>query len=125
MLRDLQGAPVDVSPLNDDPALGGDDSRNNNFRYDPNSQERCPFSAHTRKTNPRSDLATIANGVEPRRFLRRGIPFGPEVSDDEAASGKTTQQRGLLFKSYQSSIVNGFRFVQHCMNPIPSLFKPC
>jgi deferrochelatase/peroxidase EfeB len=109
------GAPIDVTPLKDDKALGGDPSRNNNFRYDPNSQERCPFAAHTRKTNPRADLPS----TEVHRIIRRGIPYGPEVSKDEAASNRSTQQRGLLFVSYQSSIFNGFQFLQESKSLSP------
>jgi len=93
--------------LKDDEHLGGDASRNDNFRYDPFSQDRCPFAAHTRKTNPRSDLPS----TEKQRILRRGIPFGPEVSDEEKKKG-TIHDRGLLFKAYQSNIANGFQFIQ-------------
>ena len=54
------GAPIQLSPLKDDPALGADPQRNNNFNYTEgggfDSQTRCPFSAHIRKTNPRTDL---------------------------------------------------------------------
>jgi deferrochelatase/peroxidase EfeB len=108
------GAPIDLTPLKDDPHLAKDPSRNNNFRYDiedPDKEERCPFAAHTRKTNPRSDLDPFG-GTEIRRIIRRGIPFGPEVSREEAALNKTFHHRGLLFVAYQSNIGNGFRFIQ-------------
>ena len=108
------GAPIDISPTKDDPALGADPNRNDNFRYafpgDQQTQDRCPFAAHTRKTNPRADLGS----TEPHRIIRSGIPFGPEVSADEAASGKTHSERGLLFVAYQSNIANGFEFIQEC-----------
>jgi len=113
------GAPVDLAPLKDDPALGADPQRNNNFRYnfpdDPQTQDRCPFAAHLRKTNPRFDLEGLTPPVstETRRIVRRGIPFGPEVDKQEEQQKTTLQQRGLLFRCYQSSIVNGFQFVQH------------
>ncbi|KAL9094069.1 MAG: hypothetical protein Q9165_003739 [Trypethelium subeluteriae] len=101
------GAPVDLTPLKDDEKLGKDPNRNENFRYDPFSQERCPFAAHTRKTNPRSDLPS----TEIHRILRRGIQFGPEVTDEERQKG-TIHDRGLLFKAYQSNNINGFQFIQ-------------
>ncbi|KAI0353796.1 Dyp-type peroxidase [Trametes cingulata] len=113
------GAPVDLAPLKDDPALGADPLRNNNFRYafpdDPNTADRCPFAAHTRKTNPRADLEDppINASTESRRIIRRGVQFGPEVSPAEAATGKTQQGRGLIFVAYQSNIPNGFQFIQH------------
>jgi deferrochelatase/peroxidase EfeB len=107
------GAPVDVTPRQDDKELGKDTSQNDNFRYDPFSQDRCPFVAHTRKTNPRSDLPN----TEPHRILRRGIPYGPEVTKAERKAGKTELNRGLLFKAYQSNISNGFQFIQSSESP--------
>lgn len=102
--------------MQDDKDLGKDLSRNNDFRYafpgDSQTQDRCPFAAHTRKTNPRADLEDLPASTEKRRIIRRGIQFGPEVSVDEAASGKTVEGRGLLFAAYQSNIMNGFQFIQ-------------
>lgn len=119
--RWMSGAPVDIAPTHDDPALGKDASRNNNFRYafpdDSKTQDRCPFAAHTRKTNPRADIedlnATTANANEKHRIFRRGVQFGPEVTAAEAASGKTVHGRGLLFAAYQSNIHFGFQFLQN------------
>lgn len=109
------GAPIDVSPLRDDPALAEDPLRNNDFTYDPLRQDRCPFAAHTRKTNPRADLASVG-GSEIRRILRRGIQFGPEVTPREATAKTSSKdlrlERGLLFVCYQSNIANGFEFIQ-------------
>ena len=113
----LAGAPIDLTPLKDDPALGADPLRNNNFRYtfpdDQQTQDRCPFAAHVRKTNPRADLDQFGPAaLETHRIIRSGIAFGPEVSTVEAASEKTHLPRGLLFVAYQSSIGNGFKFIQ-------------
>ncbi|MCJ1287576.1 hypothetical protein MMC26_006928 [Xylographa opegraphella] len=116
------GAPIDLTPEQDDPVLGADPLRNNNFSYnilnDQTTQDRCPFVAHIRKTNPRGDLETPhPPGTAPistaiHCIIRRGVQFGPEVSADEAASGKTKHGRGLLFAAYQSNIGNGFEFIQ-------------
>jgi len=118
-----------VTPTVDDPALGADSTRNNDFSYnnvfpnDQQTQDRCPFAAHVRKTNPRGDLATFG-GTEIRRIIRSGIAFGPEVSADEIAAGKTSQTRGLLFVGYQSNIGNGFRFIQQSESPLSSPLPP-
>ncbi|KAF9039277.1 peroxidase TAP [Panaeolus papilionaceus] len=112
------GAPIDLAPFKDDPKLAKDPKRNNNFRYEDeiNSQLRCPFAAHVRKTNPRNDLEVPPNinpiPVSPNRIMRRGIQFGQEVTDEEKASGKTKLQRGLLFACYQSNLEKGFQFIQ-------------
>ena len=109
---------MDLAPLKDDPALAADPQRNNDFDYsfpgDFDTQDRCPFAAHVRKTNPRNDLQ---NNTETRRIVRRGIPFGPEVSSLESQSGRTLHDRGLLFRCYQSVIANGFQFIQQCELP--------
>ncbi len=108
---------MDVTPTVDDPALGADPTRNNDFSYnnvfpdDQSTQDRCPFAAHVRKTNPRADLAKF-RGTELKRIIRSGIPFGPEVTPSEAKEGKTSLDRGLLFVAYQSNISNGFQFIQ-------------
>ncbi len=110
------GAPVDLAPLVDDPVLGADPLRNNNFSYtfpgDFDTQTRCPFAAHLRKTNPRNDLEHDGGSTTARRLIRRGIQFGPEVTPAEVLDNKTHIGRGLLFVCYQSDLSKGFQFVQ-------------
>ncbi|PIL30378.1 hypothetical protein GSI_07563 [Ganoderma sinense ZZ0214-1] len=112
MGRWKSGAPTDLFPLQDNPAAGMDPAQRSNFTYDPSSQDRCPFAAHTRKANPRADLESKGFSTENRRIIRRGIQFGPEVTAEEAASGKTQHDRGLIFVAYSGSITNGFQFIQ-------------
>nr|VWP00107.1 Putative lanosterol 14-alpha-demethylase (EC [Ganoderma boninense] len=109
------GAPTDVFPKHDSPAAGTDPAQRDNFGYDPSSQDRCPFAAHTRKVNPRADLASKNISTENRRIIRRGIQFGPEVTADEATSGHTQHDRGLIFVAYSGSITNGFQFIQQIL----------
>jgi deferrochelatase/peroxidase EfeB len=94
--------------------------RNNDFRFagEHNNQTRCPFAAHIRKTLPRADLEDLNPPIslESRRIMRRGIQFGPEVTSFEKFEGRTLHGRGLLFACYQSSIVNGFQFIQKSMS---------
>ncbi|CAK5278974.1 unnamed protein product [Mycena citricolor] len=89
------GAPIQLSPLSDDPVMGANASRNNDFDYTELlgvlNSEGCPHSAHLRKTRPRSDLGTPEDAVH--HIVRAGIPYGPEMA-------------------YQSSITNGFQFLQ-------------
>ncbi|TFK38402.1 hypothetical protein BDQ12DRAFT_651384 [Crucibulum laeve] len=109
------GAPIDITPFKDDPALAADSKRNNDFHFtgESNDQTKCPFAAHIRKTLPRDDLeVTRHTDISNRRIIRRGIQFGPEVTKEEKDSAKTMHGRGLLFACYSSSIANGFRFIQ-------------
>ena len=52
--------------------------------------------------------------MAPHAITRRSIPFGPEVTDSERKNNKTERERGLAFVCYQSSIDNGFEFIQVC-----------
>ncbi|KAF5375783.1 hypothetical protein D9757_008980 [Collybiopsis confluens] len=118
MGRWKSGAPIDLTPLADDPVLANDTNRNNNFNYThPNfdittDQSHCAFSAHVRKTNPRAGIP----GGFPFHIVRAGIPYGPEVTSDESASNTSSTdaslERGLAFVAYQSSIGEGFAFLQ-------------
>ncbi|KAJ6572004.1 dye-decolorizing peroxidase precursor [Mycena capillaripes] len=130
------GAPVFLAPLVDDPVLGADPTRNNNFTYgapgqvtgqaSTTDQSKCPFSAHIRKTRPRADLGLPENSSSIHHIVRGGIPYGPEVTTTEASSNTTQIERGLAFVCYQSSIPNGFQFLQHLWadnisNSLPSI----
>ncbi|KIJ24614.1 hypothetical protein M422DRAFT_194503, partial [Sphaerobolus stellatus SS14] len=110
------GAPVDLTPVFDDPVLGADPTRNNNFNFSfpgedlTSNQTRCPFSAHIRKTAPRADLTPVDTT---HHIIRAGIPYGPEISSAEAASNTTITERGLAFVvAYQTDIGSGFQFLQ-------------
>jgi Dyp-type peroxidase family len=115
------GAPLDLTPFEDDADLGPDPDRNNNFHFtaERDFQKLCPFAAHIRKTLPRADLEANNISIENKRIIRRGIQFGPEVTKTEKKAKRTMHGRGLLFACYQSSIMDGFRFIQTswCNNP--------
>lgn len=104
------GAPLRITPLVDDKELADDDQQNNKFKFNPNSQEICPYAAHIRKMNPRKDIPK--DRLDPHLILRRGIPFGPEVTTEERLTKSTKHDRGLYFVSYQSQLSNGFSFLQ-------------
>jgi Dyp-type peroxidase family len=121
------GAPVSTTPLQDDRALAGDELERNDFEFDSDpAGRRCPFAAHIRKAYPRNDItppglsgssdfakreASEAN-TQTHRILRRGIPFGPELSDEERAAEQTQNDRGLMFVCYQTSLDDQFEFIQ-------------
>ncbi|GJJ15328.1 hypothetical protein Clacol_009604 [Clathrus columnatus] len=126
MGRWKSGAPVDLAPLFDDPVLGADPTRNNNFNYthpgfnSSSDQIHCPFSAHIRKNVPRTDLDPIDLA---HHILRSGIPYGPEVTEVEQQSGQTMMERGLLFLAVQSNIASGFQFLQKAWMNNPEFVK--
>lgn len=71
------------------------------------SGQICPLGAHIRKVNPRDDATDLGNPERTlqKMILRRGITF--DCSFDPAPS----DDRGLLFLSYQSSITSQFEFL--------------
>jgi Dyp-type peroxidase family len=104
------GAPLELAPLHDDWALGGDPRRNNDFDYgDDPFQRKCPYAAHIRKVYPRNDAPGGEAEAQTHRILRAGITFGPEVMPGETT---TRHSRGLMFVCYQTSIVRQFEFIQ-------------
>lgn len=116
----------------DNLAIGKDPQCNDDFDYGPREQSPrmqflCPFAAHVRKTGPRTD---IPKEDEEKRKIRRGgtpssrfcsklptdksilgITYGPELSDKESREHVTSQERGLSFVCYQSSVADGFEFM--------------
>ena len=56
--------------------------------------------------------------------MRRGIAFGGEVTETEALSGTTTQDRGLLFACYVTDIEDQFEFVQRFWVNAPDFVQP-
>lgn len=66
----------------------------------------CPMFAHIRKVNPRG-LATDQDSVPDQtltmQMLRRGIPFGPKFTGENAG-----ESRGLFFLAYMTSITRQF-----------------
>ncbi|MFE2068705.1 Dyp-type peroxidase [Streptomyces sp. NPDC059467] len=74
-----------------------------------------PLFSHLRKTNPRDgliDQELIAEEVlDPRRIIRRGIPYGAPF-DPASSKGGPDEPRGLLFICYQADLVRQFEFMQ-------------
>jgi Dyp-type peroxidase family len=105
------GAPLVLAPDRDDPALGMDGNRNNDFGYaDDMKGLKCPFSAHIRRVNPRDALKDEVVAVNLHHFLRRGTNYGqplPEgVLEDDGA------ERGGVFLLIGAHLHRQFEFIQ-------------
>lgn len=89
------GAPLTLAPEVDDPELGADPRRNNDFTYaDDQDGRRVPRGAHMRRMNPRDSEMTVLVDVNLHRIVRRsttyGAPYDPEAlsrEDDETPHG--------------------------------------
>lgn len=110
MGRWRSGAPLALCPFHDDPELGVDPLRNNDFLFktDDPSGLKTPGGSHIRRTNPRD--ASIAGVARIHRMIRRGTAYGPllpeGVIDDDGAD------RGLMFAFVGAHIGRQFEFVQ-------------
>ena len=126
------GAPIIKAPKADDPELAEGTPNVNDFEFDGDRKGLvCPWAAHIRKVYPRDDVPGNVNPppaendpkhtigkaeafTQTHRMLRRGIAFGPELTEHEARAGRSDPDhpRGLLFKSYVTSLEDQFEFVQ-------------
>jgi Dyp-type peroxidase family len=107
------GAPLTLAPTEDDPALGADPMRNNDFTYagDPHGHQ-VPLGAHMRRMNPRDTEMALLADVNIHRIIRRsttfGAPYDPNAlsqQDDEAA-------RGLYFIFISAKAMATMEFLQ-------------
>src|SRR5215207_5416084 len=108
MGRWRSGAPLILAPENDDPALGADYQRNNNFNYaqmDPQGYA-VPLGAHIRRMNPRD----TASNIQRRRMIRRGATYGLPLRDGAAEDGV---DRGVAAFILCASLVRQFEFAQN------------
>ncbi|KAG6910060.1 hypothetical protein DXG01_013507 [Tephrocybe rancida] len=115
------GTPTELSPDKPDPSISSDDNKINNFIFDLSAhQRRCPYAAHTRKSNPRNDPHVMDFGHSIRR---QGKSFGLALTNDEREAKTTVVGRGTHFVCYSSSIVRGFKYHQ-CAQSNDSMFPP-
>ena len=110
MGRWRSGAPLALCPFHDDPELGADSRRNNNFLFEADDPAgfKTPGGSHIRRCNPRD--AAIAGVVRLHRMIRRGTAYGPPLPEgilvDDGAD------RGLMFAFVGAHIGRQFEFVQ-------------
>ena len=106
------GAPLALSPEQDDPELGADPLRTNDFLYGDDLRGfKCPAGAHARRANPRDALDDEGSvDVRLHRMIRRGTSYGPVlpqgVLEDDGAD------RGIIFVFAGAHLKRQFEFVK-------------
>jgi Dyp-type peroxidase family len=108
MGRWRSGAPLVLAPDQDDPELGADPMRNNDFNYkemDPLGYA-CPLGSHARRLNPRD----TAHNMNRRRMIRRGATYGPALPDGAPDDGA---DRGIAAFIICADLVRQFEFAQN------------
>ena len=108
MGRWRSGAPLILAPEKDDPALGADMKRNNNFNYkqmDPHGYA-APLGSHACRMNPRDS----AHNMNRRRMIRRGATYGPYLPEDAPDDGV---ERGIAAFVICASLIRQYEFAQN------------
>ncbi|MBS0577797.1 MAG: Dyp-type peroxidase [Proteobacteria bacterium] len=108
MGRWRSGAPLVLAPDKDDPALGADPNRNNDFNYkhqDPQGYA-VPLGSHMRRMNPRDTAANMNR----RRMIRRGATYGSHLPEGAADDGT---ERGIAAFIICASLIRQFEFAQN------------
>ncbi|MCV7079649.1 Dyp-type peroxidase [Mycobacterium szulgai] len=108
MGRWRSGAPLALAPQRDDPELGADALRNNDFDYrnmDPVGYA-VPLGSHIRRLNPRD----TAPNMNRRRMIRRGATYGTQLPDGAPDDGA---DRGIAAFIICASLIRQFEFAQN------------
>lgn len=108
MGRWRSGAPLVLAPDKDDPELGADPQRSNDFNYkemDPFGYA-TPLGSHCRRMNPRDTAANMNR----RRMIRRGATYGSHLPEDSAEDGV---ERGIAAFVICASLIRQFEFAQN------------
>jgi Dyp-type peroxidase family len=107
------GAPLTLAPEVDNPALGADPHRNNNFNYanDPHGRQ-VPFGSHIRRMNPRDSELTRLSDVNLHRLIRRGTTYGPPYDPNALSEQDDEVARGAIFLFISAKAMATIEFLQ-------------
>jgi Dyp-type peroxidase family len=108
MGRWRSGAPLTLAREKDNPELGADLQRTNDFNYatmDPLGYG-CPVGAHIRRMNPRD----TGENMKRRKMIRRGGTYGPPLPEGAPDDGV---ERGIAAFVGCASLVRQFEFAMN------------
>ncbi len=107
------GAPLTLAPDQDDPALGADPLRNNDFTYaaDPDGR-RVPLGSHMRRMNPRDTKMALLADVNIHRIIRRSTAYGAPYDPNALSPQDDETPRGLHFIFISAKAMATMEFLQ-------------
>ncbi|MBV8826650.1 MAG: peroxidase [Hyphomicrobiales bacterium] len=107
------GAPLTLAPDVDNPALGADPKRNNDFNYANDTHGRqVPFGAHIRRMNPRDTQLTRLTDVNIHRVIRRGTTYGKPYDPNAFSQEDDEVPRGAIFLFISAKAMATMEFLQ-------------
>jgi Dyp-type peroxidase family len=107
------GAPLTLAPDVDNPALGRDPQRNNDFNYanDPRGRQ-VPFGSHIRRMNPRDTELARLTDVNVHRLIRRGTTYGAPYDPNALSEADDETPRGAYFLFISAKAMATIEFLQ-------------
>jgi len=107
------GAPLTLAPTKDDPALGEDQQRNNDFSYvdDPQGKQ-VPLGCHMRRMNPRDTKMPVLTDVNIHRIIRRSTTYGAPYDPNAISEHEDERARGIYFLFISAKAMNTLEFLQ-------------
>jgi Dyp-type peroxidase family len=107
------GAPLTLAPDVDNPGLGADPQRNNDFDYANDRRGRqVPFGSHIRRMNPRDTELTRLTDANLHRVIRRGTTYGPPYDPNAVSEEDDTVPRGVYFLFISAKVMATIEFLQ-------------
>ena len=107
------GAPLPLAADRDDPALGADPLRNNDFTYAADQDGRqVPLGAHMRRMNPRDTEMAVLADVNIHRIIRRSTTFGAPYDANALSPQDDETPRGLHFIFIGAKAMATMEFLQ-------------
>jgi deferrochelatase/peroxidase EfeB len=99
--------------VRDDPALGQDPLRNNDFTYanDPDGKQ-VPFGCHMRRMNPRDAKMPVLTDVNLHRIIRRSTTYGAPYDPNALSEHDDEVPRGLYFLFISAKAMDTLEFLQ-------------
>jgi Dyp-type peroxidase family len=107
------GAPLTLAPTHDDPALGADPLRNNDFTYagDPHGSQ-VPLGSHMRRMNPRDTKLALLTDVNVHRIIRRNTTYGAPYDPNATSAQDDDIARGIHFIFISAKAMATMEFLQ-------------
>jgi Dyp-type peroxidase family len=107
------GAPLTLAPDADNPTVGADPKRNNDFNYSNDAHGRqAPFGCHIRRMNPRDTQLTRLTDVNLHRLIRRGTTYGPPYNPNALSEADDQVPRGAYFLFISAKAMATIEFLQ-------------
>jgi deferrochelatase/peroxidase EfeB len=107
------GAPLTLAPAADDPELGEDPRRNNDFDYSLDAAGmHAPLGCHMRRMNPRDSHLTRLTDVNLHRIIRRGTAYGAPYDPAALSPEDDEVPRGVYFLFISAKAMATLEFLQ-------------